>query len=282
MNVNLQPQTPTINDWLSTASIRLTSVGINSARLDSELILANSLNKSRTFLHAHNDEMIDIKHTRIANSQLARRIHHEPVAYITGYKDFFGRKFIVNTDTLIPRPESEDIISVLKQLLPPTSNRLLPTKLVDVGTGSGCLGITAKLEFSFLEITLVDISKKALLVAKQNAKKHNANVKIIESDLLQNYSEETDIIIANLPYVDAAWKRLPETSYEPRLALIADGHGLLFNQRLIVQASDALLVGGYLIIEADPEQHSRLIEYANKHSFQTEIKNNYVISFKKL
>jgi release factor glutamine methyltransferase len=149
MNANLLPQTPIINDWLNTATSRLLAADIDSARIDAELILADSMDKSRTYLHAHNDEVLDIKYLSCANPQLERRIRHEPIAYIVGYKDFFGRKFVVTPDTLIPRPESEDFIEMLNIILINLKPRQRETKFIDVGTGSGCLGITAKLEFPF-------------------------------------------------------------------------------------------------------------------------------------
>jgi release factor glutamine methyltransferase len=282
MNANLLPQTPTINSWLAKAIAKLHEAGIKSASLDSELILADSIDKPRTYLHAHNDKLLNIKQTRVANSQLARRIRHEPIAYIIENKDFFGRKFIVTPDTLIPRPESEDFIEMLSKILINLKPHQRKIKLVDVGTGSGCLGITAKLEFPFLDVTLTDISKKAILIAKQNAKKYRVNVNIAKGNLLQNYHEKPGIIIANLPYVDESWERSPETDFEPHMAIFADKHGLSVNEQLIVQASDILTDDGYLIIEADPEQHSHLSEYANKHSFKVESTINYIISFKKL
>ena len=238
MNVNLLQQTPTIKDWLIDASLRLKKVDVISARLDAELIMAESINKSRTYLHAHDDEIINKKHKKIADSYIARRINHEPIAYIVGYRDFYGRKFIVTPNTLIPRPESEDIITVLSHIIPSTTYHLHPAKLVDVGTGSGCLGITAKLEFPFLEVTLLDISRKALSVAKQNAQKFKTNVKIVDGNLLKNYHDNPNIIIANLPYVDASWQLSSETDFEPRIALFADKNGLASNEQLIIQASE--------------------------------------------
>lgn len=282
MNANLLPQTLTIKDWLGDACSQLSKIGITSATLDSEIILAYILGRNRTYLHAHADEMVDKQIARKANAQLKRRLNHTPIAYIIGFKEFYGREFIVSPDVLIPRPESEDIIDILKQILPTTNYQLPPTKIIDVGTGCGCLGITAKLEFPFLDVSLTDISERALSVAKQNAKKCKVNVNYFKGDLLKNYQKKPDIIIANLPYVDSSWERSPETNFEPNTALFADNHGLSINEQLIVQASDTLIKGGYLALEADPAQHSHLTEYAKKHHFNPEQKMNYIIAFKKL
>ncbi len=289
MNANSLHQAQTINNWLVEAIPKLQKVGISSARLDAELILANSINKSRTYLHAHNNLLLNVDQTKTANSQLQRRTQHEPIAYIVGYKDFYGRKFIVTPNTLIPRPESEDFIEVLKKILPlnsifyssddePTPN----PQLIDVGTGCGCLGITAKLEFSSLDVLLIDISKEALLVAQQNANIHSVTVNCLNNDMLKNLTYKPNIIIANLPYVDETWEKSPDTGYEPHLALFADKNGLSSNELLIAQASEILKINCYLLIEADPSQQLILCKYAKKYNFKLISITGYVISFQKL
>jgi len=280
MNTNSRPQTPLIKDWLKAATTRLQDADINSAKLDSELILAEVLGKGRTYLHGHDDELIGQKNLQTAASYLERRQRREPLAYILGYKEFYGHRFIVTPDTLIPRPESEDIIAILKQLLPPTTYHLPPTKLVDVGTGSGCLGITAKLIFPRFEVTMTDISSSALKVAAKNAQKLNARIKIIKSNLLKNYHETADIIIANLPYVDEIWERSRETEFEPSLALFAADRGLDLIKKLIRESAKKLNPGGYLILEADPRQHDEIIEYAFKKSFDNTGQNGYTLVFR--
>lgn len=274
MNANSLPQTPVIKNWLINAIHQLSSASIVSACLDAEIILAQALGKNRTYLHAHDNEKLDVKTIQTAGVMLSKRLERTPIAYIVGFKEFFGRKFIVNRSTLIPRPESEDIITALSRILP-------ATRLVDVGTGSGCLGITAKLEHPELYVTLTDVCIDALKVAKQNAVNLSAEVKIIQSDLLQNINDRPDIIIANLPYVDKTWDRSPETNHEPSLALFAKNHGLATIKKLIAQASDSLAPDGYLIIEADPAQHDTLIGLANKHKFINTNIFNYVVTFEK-
>jgi len=280
MSVNSLPQMPTIKSWLDNASKQLHSVGITSSRLDAEIILANSLNKNRTYLHAHNDSLLDKQLLKTVDTFLAKRLSHEPIAYIFGYKEFYGRKFIVSQSTLIPRPETEAIITTLKQLLPPNSFHRPTTKLIDIGTGCGCLGITAKLEFPDISVQLSDISEDALEIARQNAKKHSVNVSIIQSDLLKNVSKKINIIIANLPYVDKTWERSPETKYEPGLALFANKHGLEIIEKLLAQASQLLEPGGYIILEADPVQHDSITKYANGLFFEKVHQDSYIIVFK--
>jgi release factor glutamine methyltransferase len=275
------PQTPAIKDWLANASLQLTTANIPTANLDAELILAHILGQGRTYLHAHPDQQLTPQQINNANSNLKMRLDRVPLAYIIGYKEFYGRDFIVTPFTLIPRPESEAIIDSINIIL--NSQPLKDQKhieLVDIGTGSGCLGITVKLEFTRLNVTLTDISNEALCVAKDNAQKLSAKVNTLQSNLLQNYLSKPDIIVANLPYVDRDWDRSPETNHEPSLALFADDHGKIIIKTLIIQASNFLSPGGYLIIESDPRQHDSLTNFANEQSFTITAKIGYIIVFR--
>lgn len=266
MNESLLPKTPNITSWLQGAREQLTRQGIASAHLDAEIILAHTIRKPRTYLHAHGDELLEARQHEIAEARLALRLDFVPIAYIIGHKEFYGRRFKVNTSTLIPRPESETIINLLKASFP-TTQTLIPYKkhLVDVGAGSGCLGITAKLELTDLEVTLVDISRHALNVAKQNATLLNAEVAFHQGDLLRGFGAEVDIILANLPYVGRNWEVSRETHAEPDIALYADNDGLALIYTLIIQASTLLSRGGFLLLEADPRQHADIISQAKKY-----------------
>lgn len=260
---------PTIHEWLHTATTQLAGAGIGSAKLDAEIILAHTLRKNRTFLHAHSDNTLISRHVEIADARLALRRDRTPLAYIIGHKEFYGRLFHVTPATLIPRPESEIIISLLKNQLSHNLSLLKepPKKVVDVGTGTGCLGITAKLEVPELDVTLLDISHHALTVAKTNATQLAAKVATQTSNLLESYPFNPDIIIANLPYVDSTWQRSPETHYEPEVALFASDNGLSLIKRLVIQAASRLTPGGALILEVDPRQHESIVTFARKHGF---------------
>ena len=154
-----------VSSWLRKTAI---------SRLDAELILANSLGKDRVFLHAHPEFELSEDAEKRADADCLRRENHEPLAYILGYKNFYGRKFMVTPDVLIPRPETEAIINLAKELK--------SQKILDVGTGSGCIAITLKLELPDSDVVALDISPKALKIAEQNAAKLGAKIAFRESD----------------------------------------------------------------------------------------------------
>jgi len=263
-----------ISEWLKIATKSLKTANIPSARLDAELILANTLRKNRTYLHAHLDEKIDPRRFDIANARLDLRLDRVPIAYILGYKEFYGRRFTVSPSVLIPRPESEDLISLFLEL---TASEIAEKVLIDVGTGSGCLGITAKLERSNLSVILSDISKPALNIAEKNANALNVDIHIQQQSLLNGQLKPVDYIFANLPYVDKNWDVSPELQYEPKIALFAEDEGLKLILQLISQAPRCLTPEGLLFIEADPQQHNRIIDEAVKNGFVKERVLNYIL-----
>lgn len=293
MNENLPPKTLlnglparglTVGEWLDDAARQLGLAGIPSSRLDAELILAHTVRQPRTWLHSHDDDVLDSRHAEIANARLDLRLDRVPVAYIIGHKEFYGRRFKVTTATLIPRPESEALIELLQHSLP-SDTRLLadrPLRLVDVGTGSGNLGITAKLEHPELDVTLVDVSRHALTIAEENAESLQAEVTILQSDLLSSYPFTADVIIANLPYVDPEWERSKETDHEPASALFADNHGLALIFKLLIQTKEKLALGGKLLLEADPEQHPAIIKEAARYGLVLSSQQDYGLLFDRL
>jgi release factor glutamine methyltransferase len=230
------------------------------ARLDYELILAHALGKERVFLYAHPEYELSETEEKNADKMLARRAQHEALAYILGYKEFYGRRFEVTPDVLIPRPESEEIINLAKELK--------PHKILDVGTGSGCLAITMSLECSDAEVVAVDISPKALKIAQKNAKNLGAEVAFLGSDLLSAVkNDHFDLIVANLPYVDREWEWLsPELKFEPDLALYAEDGGLAVIKRLILATKQNLSEKGSLILESDLSQHEAIRGFAEQNS----------------
>ena len=186
---------------------------------------------------------------------------------MVGYKEFYGREFTVTPDVLIPRPESETILELLLAAGLPAAPHI-----IDVGTGSGVLGITAALELPGSQVTLLDISPAARAVAAANARRHGARVRTLHSDLLADYPLElppADAILANLPYVDESWPDTsPELAYEPHLALYANQGGYELILRLLHEAAAVLQPGGILLLEADARQHSTIRAYAQRTGWQ--------------
>lgn len=262
--------------WLRDAAEQLANAGITSALLDAEILLAHTLRKSRTYLHAHGDEDMTLRELEIANARLDLRLDRVPIAYIIGHKEFYGRTFKVTPSVLIPRPESETIITLLNKYYNEGK-----TTLIDVGTGSGCLGITAKLEHPTLTVTLADIDRHALTVAEQNANNLHVDVTTLRSDLLTDAPFAYDYIIANLPYVDVEWERSPETSHEPELALFADESGAAIIYKFLDQLTPRLNPGGYVFLEADPYQHERIIARAQSNGLAHVETVDYIIVFRR-
>ncbi len=272
----------TIGAWLSDATKQLVKVGVDSARLDAEILLAHTLKKTRTSLHARPSDQIDPRFEEIANAKLDLRLDRVPLAYIIGHKEFYGRLFVVSPHVLIPRPESEQIIELLNAQLSQTA--LFPkdtVRLVDIGTGSGCLGITAKLLHPELHVTLLDISKPALTTAAKNAASLNADIEIIESNLLDAYPYTPDITLVNLPYVDKAWGRSPETNSEPAEALFASEHGLKLIRKCFEQLASRMKSGGIAIFEADPRQWKDATHIAEKNGFVLSTQDTFAAVFTK-
>lgn len=275
----------TVQSTLIEAKIHLSEQRLPSPDLDAEVLLSHILSVDRSWLVAHGDEEIDNNKVDTFEGYTKRRAAREPVAYITSHKEFYGRDFMVTPDVLIPRPETEDLVELALKYAADTA----PQRIIDVGCGSGCVGITLKLERPALDVTLSDISEKALAIAQQNATRLRSDVKLTRSDLLLSPEIQKlrskcyfDLIVANLPYVSRAWKVSPELAYEPDQALFAKDNGLELIKRLIEQSLEYLHSNGQLILEADPEQHADIIEYAAKRGFKHIATLGYALALSKL
>lgn len=277
----------TLKDCLLRAYNSLSTADIPSARLDTELILAHVLQKNRTWLITHDGYILSKLELKEADELVDQRAKRVPLAYLTGHKEFYGRDFIVTPDVLIPRPETEDLIEIIKQLFcsnPPTPNSQLPypaPRILDVGCGSGCIGLTAKMELSNTNVTLSDFDESALKIAQQNSESLGAKpVTFVESDLLEHWLHQDspelyDVIVSNLPYVDRDWETSPELAHEPDMALYADDNGMEIIKKLIDQSSQLLMRNGYLLLEADPRQFDAIEAYANE--FTPITRQNYAL-----
>lgn len=272
MNENLKPTT--LHQWLKQATKRLERHS-TTPWLDAKVIAEHVLGKYWFWVE---DEQVTKRQSldRLERA-LSMREKGLPIAFITNQKEFYGRSFeVVANTTLIPRPETEELIEQLKTLNPKPGD-----KIIDVGTGSGVIAITIALEWPETKVLATDISTKALEVAIRNAKTLKAAVVFAEGDLLADSPEPSyNFIVANLPYVDKEWQRSPETSFEPAIALFANDNGLGLIKKLMTQAPSKLQSGGHLLLEADPRQHDAIIKFASKHNLEFVNQRDFALVFR--
>ena len=261
-----------ISEWLQTAASELKLKGVESHNLDSRLILKHITGLDDTAIIAGNYRLSEAELTKL-NLMLQKRLAGEPLAYLIGSAGFFGRKFFVDPSVLIPRAETEGLIeNILALNLPPEPS------ILDVGTGSGIIGITLALEIEESEVTISDLSPAALKVASHNVNKFidqinakDSKIKMVESDLLDNFADaKFNLIVANLPYVDRAWDwlNLNQLSYEPSEAVFADSGGLGLITKLIGSSKNNLTIGGFLVLEMDPCQIAEASKFAINQGFE--------------
>jgi release factor glutamine methyltransferase len=237
----------TLREALRRATERLDRHGLANARLNAETLLAHCLSADRTYLYTHDDRVLTGDEQQRLEDVLYERIAGTPVQYIVGRQEFFGRNFVVSPSVLIPRPESELIVEAVLELQPSSHSRI-----IDVGTGSGCIGITLALELPQTRVTITDVSFEALRTAQLNAAKLGANVEIVCMDLLDATCGPFDLIVSNLPYVplgEAQGLQREVRDHEPSVALFGGEDGLAGYRRLIPQAARQIRQSGYFIAE---------------------------------
>ena len=175
------------SEWLREAEKLLQNAHIETARLDALVLLSDELGHDKAWVLGHPEYILQGSVLKKLNTKIAQRSKHLPLAYIRGKCEFYGRGFMVNEHVLVPRPESESMIDLLKQVTNPDSQ----VSIIDVGTGSGCLAITAKLELPNSTVVALDTSYECLRVAKQNATKLVADITFLESDLLDSMKDSS-------------------------------------------------------------------------------------------
>jgi release factor glutamine methyltransferase len=227
-----------LQEIIDTSRNKLKLASIQSANIDSVLLLSYILGVSREYLITHSQEVISEKNCLDYFAIIDRRIKGEPVSKILGKKEFYGRDFIVNSDVLDPRPDSELIIDTAKELF---SNRNEKLKFLDLGTGSGCLLLTLLLEFRDARGVGIDISEKAIKVAKRNSYLHALNDRgsFIISDWLDSIKfEDFNLIVCNPPYIpdeDINDLNKEVKLYDPIVALSGGNDGLRYYKKIITQ-----------------------------------------------
>jgi release factor glutamine methyltransferase len=248
----------TLREALRKAAQRLEYHRISSPRLNAEVIVAHCLSVDKIYLYTHDDRSLDdLEYQRIEDA-LYERISGVPVQYIVGRQEFYGRYFMVNPDVLIPRPETEYIVETVLGLRIDANS-----SIIDVGTGSGCIGLTLALELPNAQVTISDVSYPALLTAKANAIQLGAKASIVCMDLLDAVSGPFDIVVSNPPYVsprESSRLQIEVREHEPHVALFGEEDGLAAYRTLIPSAERVLKTGGYLIMEIGAGLEKRVLE----------------------
>lgn len=253
----------TIEDFITNTTKTLKTASVESARLDCLVLLEDAFGRDRAYLLAHPKTEIPPTTEVELNTKVAQRARHIPLAYIRGHAQFFGYNFEVNEHVLVPRPESEAIIMLLKTLpLPPNP------RIADIGTGSGCLGITAALEIKNATIDLYDINEQALRVANSNVAKYNCLAQLHKSDLLDKYTESHDVLLANLPYVPDNYAINRAAKHEPKIALFGGDDGLAVYRRFWQEVKNLKHPPQFVLTEALLDQHDSLATLAASSGYQ--------------
>lgn len=263
-----------IGQFINDSVDKLAVCGSKTPRLDVDLLVSGALNCSREHLYVKQKEDLSASDLSKCEKMIFRRIYGEPVAYILGQRGFYKHSFVVNSEVLIPRPETEGIVEIiLDEYKKQQSEQDTPISLLDIGTGSGCIGLSLLKEISNSQLMAVDISPKALEVAKLNAEK----LQVIErtffkcqsgddlrqEDLDRGFEEGFDFIVSNPPYISMNSEDIEQDvkSFEPHLALFADDNGLRYLKSWIIKAQNLLKPGGVAVFEMGYDQAESLRQF---------------------
>ena len=257
-------------ELLNSGSYKLQKQKIKTHRIDSEILLSKVLNKSREQILIRLNQ--NMKNTEVSafDNLIQRRLHKEPIAYIINEKEFWSKKFHVNKNTLIPRPETELLVEDLIKIY---KNKNI--SLLDVGTGSGCIIISLLSELSNSKGVGIDISSRALKIAKNNALLHKVEnkIKFYNKSIIKLFNCKFDLIVSNPPYIDTKnIKNLDDDikKYEPLIALNGGNDGLDVIKKVIYKSKDILKINGRLAIEIGNWQSKKVSKELKLNNFRIE------------
>ena len=242
---------------------------ISSHILDSEILLSKTLKKSREEILINLDKKISEKDVLVFKSYLKRRSNNEPIAYILEEKEFWSKQFIVSKDTLIPRPETELLVDQILKIY-----KEKKISILDIGTGSGCIILSLLNNLKHSSGTGIDISRKAILIAKKNALKHKLinKVKFLNKSLEDVMCKKFDLIVSNPPYIKRKdMKNLSDDikKHEPRMALDGGNDGLDLIKKVIYKSKYILKTNGTLAMEIGNEQIKKVSNILIDNNFRT-------------
>lgn len=265
----------TVGNFLAEATNTLAQAGVKTARLDCLILLEDALHIARASIIAHPEDIISDTDVQKLSDAITKRTQHIPLAYIRGKVMFYGREFVVSESVLVPRPETETIIDIVKALDPKPG-----TRIADIGTGSGCIGVTIALELPSTSVMLYDIDKQALAIAHKNYEQLRAkNVSASPLNVLEDLPEACDVIVTNLPYVPENYPINKAAGFEPALALFSGPDGLDHYRALWKQLGAVANKPQYVITESLPSQHHTLAQLARNNGYVLEKTDDFIQLF---
>lgn len=240
----------------------------DSARLDAEVLLAHCLDKPRSYLYAHPEVELDDRGWQRFRQLVALRVKPTPIAYLLGSREFYSLDFHTSPQALVPRPETELLVELALQQIPPG----LALRVCDLGTGTGIIAITLKKERPAAEVYATDVDPGCLELARRNARQHGVDIEWIEADWYRGLPAELqfDLIVSNPPYIAADHPFLAQGDLpaEPDLALTPGNTGLEALQQIISGAHLHLANGGYLMLEHGYDQQAAVAELLAANAFE--------------
>lgn len=262
--VRYMNRTVTIENALNDAARALSGVS-ESPRLDAEALLASVLRAPRSYLFTHPEEQLENRPATEFAAAIERREQGEPIAYITGSKEFWSLELAISRDTLVPRPETETLVEHALDLIP----RDGPCRVLDLGTGSGAIAIAIASERAQITIVATDSSREALNVAKRNVRRHRINnVSFLQGDWTEPVAGQTfEIVITNPPYVRDDDPVLQELRYEPISALAAGPDGLDAIRKIAKDARTVIETNGHILLEHGTEQQDAVATVLQDHGW---------------
>jgi len=237
---------------------------LEKSRLQAEYIISHVLKCKRFDLYLRFEEIVNEADRKQIKQMILARVAHVPLQYILGETEFYGYRFFVDRSVLIPRPETEYLVEKLIAEIGSAQ------QVLDIGTGSGAIAISLKKELPQLNVSAVDISKEALLIAEKNAKENLVEIDFFQSDLFSNCTQKYDVIISNPPYIPAEEYdslSLEIKDYEPKSALLANDEGLFYYRKILEKAGDFLNENGQIYFEIGHDQAAKIKKIAENVGF---------------
>ncbi len=246
----------TVREALQEAVAFLSRAGVESARIDAEVLLGNTLAGSREEMYLNFDKPLTVNERKLFKQLLQRRAKREPVAYITGKREFWSLDFFVSPDVLVPRPETELLIEIALELAGELNGKV-PLRILDLGTGSAAIAVSLARELGDAEIWVTDISSGALSIARANAARHGVEerIRFLQGDIFEparDHRDFFDMVVSNPPYVRRGEiQDLPPEvrDWEPRQALDGGEDGMDFIRQIVQRGHLYLVGGGFVALE---------------------------------